>query len=159
MPSRYHVTIFVHSPASVGASSSPTSALSNVDLPALTLPAIATRNGSSIRSTTAVSVASCGVPAYAWAADVSRSRTWTSSVCRSATSAARDARVQGEHLGAQASDAIQLGLHIGKALHPVALARRHGLLRLQERLRRGPVQLLGARREVIAELALQLADR
>src|SRR3954453_22003333 len=44
--SRYQVTTRVHSPASVGAISSPTSALSRVDLPALTLPAIATRSGS-----------------------------------------------------------------------------------------------------------------
>ena len=48
-PSAYQVTIRVHSPASVGASSSPTSALSRVDLPAFTLPAMATRRGSSIR--------------------------------------------------------------------------------------------------------------
>ena len=47
--SRYQVTIRVHSPASVGAISSPTRALSSVDLPALTLPAIATRSGSSKR--------------------------------------------------------------------------------------------------------------
>src|SRR3954470_21292972 len=144
MPSRYQVTIFVHSPASVGASSSPTSALSNVDLPAFTLPAIATRNGSSMRSTTAVSVASCGVPAYDFAADVSRSRTWTSSVWRSATRAAWDARVEGEHLGAQALDAGELGLDVRKALHAVALARGHRLLRLQQRLGGRPVQLLGA---------------
>jgi len=43
------VTTRVHSPASVGAISSPTSALSSVDLPAFTFPAIATRSGSSNR--------------------------------------------------------------------------------------------------------------
>ena len=48
-PSRYQVTTRVHSPASVAASRSPTSALSSVDLPALTRPAIATRSGSSSR--------------------------------------------------------------------------------------------------------------
>ncbi len=48
--SRYQVTIRVHSPASVGAICSPTRALSNVDLPALTFPATATRSGSSSRS-------------------------------------------------------------------------------------------------------------
>ncbi len=46
----YQVTTRVHSPASVGAICSPTSALSSVDLPALTLPAIATRSGSPNRS-------------------------------------------------------------------------------------------------------------
>ena len=46
----YQVTTRVHSPASVGAISSPTSALSSVDFPALTLPAMATRSGSSKRS-------------------------------------------------------------------------------------------------------------
>ena len=40
----------VHSPASVGASRSPTSALSSVDLPALTRPAIATCSGPSSRA-------------------------------------------------------------------------------------------------------------
>ena len=49
VPSRYQVTTRVHSPASVGATCSPTSALSSVDLPAFTLPAIATRSGSSSR--------------------------------------------------------------------------------------------------------------
>ena len=48
--SRYQVTTRVHSPASVGAISSPTSALSSVDLPAFTFPAIATRSGSSNRA-------------------------------------------------------------------------------------------------------------
>jgi hypothetical protein len=48
--SMYQVTMRVHSPASVGAIDSPTSALSNVDLPALTLPAMATRSGSSKRA-------------------------------------------------------------------------------------------------------------
>ena len=49
-PSTYQVTTRVHSPASVGAIASPTSALSSVDLPAFTLPAMATRSGSSNRS-------------------------------------------------------------------------------------------------------------
>ena len=49
-PAWYQVTIWVHSPASVGASSSPSSALSRVDLPALTLPAIASRSGPVSRS-------------------------------------------------------------------------------------------------------------
>jgi len=49
-PSWYQVTTRVHSPASVGAISSPTRALSSVDLPALTLPAMATRSGSSKRA-------------------------------------------------------------------------------------------------------------
>src|SRR5215207_6848875 len=44
-PSAYQVRILVHSPASVGASSSPSRALSSVDLPALTLPAMASRRG------------------------------------------------------------------------------------------------------------------
>ena len=48
----YQVTTRVHSPASVGASSSPTSALSSVDFPAFTRPTIATRNGSPRRSWT-----------------------------------------------------------------------------------------------------------
>src|SRR4051794_28915873 len=159
MPSRYHVTIFVHSPASVGASSSPTSALSSVDLPAFTLPAIATRNGSSMRPTTAVSVASCGVPAYAFAADVNRSQTWTRSVWRSATGTVRDRRVEGEHLGAQSPDASELSVDVRQALGPVLLAGGHRLLCLQQRLGRRAVQLLCARREVVAQLALELADR
>ena len=46
----YQVTTLVHSPASVGAISSPTSALSSVDLPAFIFPAMATRSGSSTRS-------------------------------------------------------------------------------------------------------------
>ena len=46
----YQVTSLVHSPASVGASSSPTRALSSVDLPALTLPAIASRSGPESRA-------------------------------------------------------------------------------------------------------------
>ena len=46
---RYHVTVFVHSPASVAASSAPTRAFNSVDLPAFTFPAIATRSGSSRR--------------------------------------------------------------------------------------------------------------
>jgi hypothetical protein len=50
LPSWYQVTTRVHSPASVGAICSPTSALSSVDLPALTLPAMATRSGSSNRA-------------------------------------------------------------------------------------------------------------
>src|SRR4029077_16360455 len=37
-PSTYHVTTRVHSPTSVGASSSPTSAFSSVDFPAFTRP-------------------------------------------------------------------------------------------------------------------------
>ena len=49
-PSTYHVTTRVHSPASVAAIASPTSALSSVDLPAFTLPASASRSGSSSRS-------------------------------------------------------------------------------------------------------------
>ena len=52
-PCRYQVTTRVHSPASVGAIRSPTSALSSVDLPALTRPARATRSGSSSRSCSA----------------------------------------------------------------------------------------------------------
>ena len=46
----YQVTSLVHSAASVAATISPIIALSNVDLPALTLPAMATRSGASIRS-------------------------------------------------------------------------------------------------------------
>ena len=46
----YQVTSLVHSAASVAATISPTMALSNVDLPALTLPAMATRSGASMRS-------------------------------------------------------------------------------------------------------------
>ena len=49
-PYRYQVTTRVHSPASVGASRSPTSALSSVDLPAFTRPTSATRSGSSSRA-------------------------------------------------------------------------------------------------------------
>jgi hypothetical protein len=41
-PSRYQVTTFAHSPASVSAINSPTRPLSSVDLPAFTFPAIAT---------------------------------------------------------------------------------------------------------------------
>jgi hypothetical protein len=48
--STYQVTTRVHSPASVGAIASPTSALSSVDLPAFTFPAMATRSGSSKRA-------------------------------------------------------------------------------------------------------------
>ena len=60
------MTTRVHSPASVGAICSPTSALSSVDLPALTLPAIATRSGSSSRSRWWRSQpAACGLSAYA----------------------------------------------------------------------------------------------
>ena len=61
IPSRYQVTIFVHSPASVGASSSPTRALSNVDLPAFTFPAMATRSGSSRRARSPASTGPFGV--------------------------------------------------------------------------------------------------
>ncbi|SIL04425.1 Uncharacterised protein [Mycobacteroides abscessus subsp. abscessus] len=49
-PCRNHATIRVASVASVGAMSSPTSALTKVDLPALRVPAIATRIGSSSRA-------------------------------------------------------------------------------------------------------------
>ena len=49
-PRTYQVTIWVHSPASVGASSSLTRALSMVDLPAFTRPAIATRSGPASRA-------------------------------------------------------------------------------------------------------------
>ena len=47
VPFRYQVTTRVHSVASVGAISCPTSELSSVDLPALREPASATRSGSS----------------------------------------------------------------------------------------------------------------
>ena len=73
-------TMRVHSPASVGASSSPTRALSSVDLPALTLPAMATRSGSSSRSSTAWSRwSAAGMAAYSCVAWVSRARTESSS--------------------------------------------------------------------------------
>ena len=45
----YQVTSLVHSAASVAATISPTMALSNVDLPAFTLPAMATCSGASMR--------------------------------------------------------------------------------------------------------------
>ncbi len=61
-PFRYQVTIRVHSPASVVASRSPTSAFSSVDLPDLTRPAIATRSGSSSRARTESSRAPLRVP-------------------------------------------------------------------------------------------------
>ncbi len=62
--SMYQVTIRVHSPASVGAIDSPTSALSSVDLPAFTLPAMATRSGSSNRARLCRSQpAACGLSA------------------------------------------------------------------------------------------------
>ena len=57
---RYQVITLVHSPASVGASSSPTSAFSSVDFPAFSLPAMASRNGSSIRTRAAFNCG--GVP-------------------------------------------------------------------------------------------------
>src|SRR4051812_49858977 len=63
----------VHSPASVAASSSPTRALSRVDLPALTLPAIATRNGSSRRRRARTSRGS----RVSASARSSRTRTWS----------------------------------------------------------------------------------
>jgi hypothetical protein len=53
----------VHPPASVGASSSPIKALRRVDFPALTFPAMATRNGSSRRAAMAATSAAPGVPA------------------------------------------------------------------------------------------------
>ena len=49
VPWRYQVMTLVHSPASVGAISSPMIAFRSVDLPAFTMPAIATRSGSSSR--------------------------------------------------------------------------------------------------------------
>ena len=62
--SMYQVTIRVHSPASVGAIDSPTSALSRVDLPAFTFPAMATRSGSSNRARLCRSQpAACGLSA------------------------------------------------------------------------------------------------
>ena len=53
----------VHSPASVGASSSPSRALSRVDLPALILPAIASRSGPTSRRRSSCSVAAASGPA------------------------------------------------------------------------------------------------
>ena len=79
-PCRYHVTILVHSPASVAASRSPTRALSSVDLPAFTRPAIATRNGSSSRRVTVSIAATYPVPAAACRARSAIART---SVARS----------------------------------------------------------------------------
>ena len=51
VPCSYQLTNCVHSPASVGAMRSPTSALTSVDLPAFTRPAIATRSGPCRRAT------------------------------------------------------------------------------------------------------------
>ena len=62
VPSWYQVTIVVHSPASVGASRSPTSAFSSVLLPAFTFPAMATRRGSSRRADSAAMVCWSGWP-------------------------------------------------------------------------------------------------
>ncbi|SLJ81832.1 Uncharacterised protein [Mycobacteroides abscessus subsp. abscessus] len=45
VPLRYQVTTRVHSVASVGAMSWPTSEFNSVDLPAFSEPASATRNG------------------------------------------------------------------------------------------------------------------
>ena len=61
-PCTYQVTTLVHSPASVGATGTPTSALSRVDLPALTRPARATRSGESPSSAAVRSRASHGRP-------------------------------------------------------------------------------------------------
>src|SRR6185503_1067188 len=64
----------VHSPTSVGATRRPMSALTSVDLPAFSRPAIATRNGSPSRRRTSKTCA--------WAAPPSR---WPTSWQRSAT--------------------------------------------------------------------------
>ena len=70
---RYHVTTRVHSPASVGAISSPSSALSRVDLPAFTIPATASRSGSDRRRSRSSTIESApGSSAYT-------SRAWRSS--------------------------------------------------------------------------------
>ena len=74
---RYHVTMRVHSPASVAARRSPTRALRSVDLPALTRPAMATRSGSSSRRTVASTVAAWSVPSATRRASSAMRRTST----------------------------------------------------------------------------------
>src|SRR5437899_12475395 len=161
MPSRYHVTIFVHSPASVGASSSPTSACSSVDFPAFTFPAMATRNGSSSRARSASSRAAYGESAYTEAPRASSPRTSSSNVGRLDTSAlgAREAGIEGHHLVAQTPDAHELGLDVRQPLGAGLRVHLHRLLRLVQRLGRRSVQLLGPRRELVAQLALDAAHR
>ena len=158
MPSRYQVTILVHSPGVGRCSSSPTSALSSVDLPAFTLPAIATRSGSSRRSRSASSDAAVRrCRRYTRTASWSRPRTSSSSGGR------RD--ITGRRCREQRPAPDREVRGCGPALPRRRPSAAHGSTR-----QLGPLAALCTRRsssdralrprgELVAELALDVVNR
>src|SRR6478735_10204116 len=164
-PRWYQVTIRVHSPASVGASSSPTSALSRVDFPALIFPAIASRSGPVSRADSSCSSAWARGP-VAWAAAALSSRptsvvSWSSTAgsrsrCRRPVVGGGD---QLRDLGVDLPQLFGLRAELGHPGRSLRSGELHGLARRSECGGGRAVQRYGPQLEIVTEVLLGPAQR